>query len=78
MGSTCIRRHVNASRPIVYRALLAARVVATWMVPIGMTSHVHTFDPHLGGSFRISLAYDRPTGTSKLWPPHLAFPGFMP
>jgi uncharacterized protein YndB with AHSA1/START domain len=56
---------VNAPRAIVYRALLDARAVATWMVPTGMTSHVHAFDAREGGSFRISLTYDEPTGTGK-------------
>jgi uncharacterized protein YndB with AHSA1/START domain len=44
MSSTYIRRHMNAPRTLVYRALLDARAVATWMVPTGMTSHVHEFD----------------------------------
>jgi len=35
------------------------------MVPDGMTSHVHAFDAHEGGSFRISLTYDTPSGTGK-------------
>ena len=35
------------------------------MVPTGMTSHVHAFDPREGGTFRISLTYDEPTGTGK-------------
>ena len=65
MTSTRISRHVNAPRPDVYRALLDARAVATWMVPHGMTSHVYAFDPREGGSFRISLTYDTPTGTGK-------------
>ncbi len=56
---------MDAPRAIVYRALLDARAVATWMVPTGMTSHVHEFDPREGGSFRISLTYDAPTGTGK-------------
>lgn len=30
-----------------------------------MTSHVHTCDGQEGGSFRISLTYDTPTGTGK-------------
>ena len=30
-----------------------------------MTSRVHAFDPREGGSFRISLTYDEPTGTGK-------------
>jgi uncharacterized protein YndB with AHSA1/START domain len=63
--STRIRRRVNAPRAIVYRALLDPRAVAAWKVPTGMTSHVHAFDPREGGSFRISLMYDAPTGTGK-------------
>jgi uncharacterized protein YndB with AHSA1/START domain len=65
MNSTRVSCHVNAPRAIVYQALLDARAVATWMVPTGMTSHVHAFDAREGGSFRISLTYDAPTGTGK-------------
>ncbi len=65
MSSTRISRRVKAPREIVYRALLDERAVATWMVPAGMTSHVHAFDAREGGAFRISLTYDAPTGTGK-------------
>jgi uncharacterized protein YndB with AHSA1/START domain len=65
VNSTRISHLVNAPRATVYRALLDARAVATWMVPTGMSSHVHAFDPREGGSFRISLRYDPPTGTGK-------------
>jgi uncharacterized protein YndB with AHSA1/START domain len=65
MTATRISRRVNASRPKVYRALLDARAVATWMVPAGMTSHVHVFEPREDGAFRISLTYDAPTGAGK-------------
>jgi uncharacterized protein YndB with AHSA1/START domain len=65
MTSTRVSRRVNAPRAEVYRALLDARAVATWMVPDGMTSHVHAFDARAGGAFRISLTYDAPTGTGK-------------
>ena len=65
MPPTRILHHMNAPRAAVYRALLDARSVATWMVPTGMTSQVHTFDAREGGSFRISLTYDAPTGTGK-------------
>src|SRR5436309_14561221 len=65
MTATRISQRVNAPRPNVYRALLDARAVATWMVPTGMTSRVHAFDPREGGTFRISLTYDAPTGTGK-------------
>ena len=63
--STRLSQHVNAPRAHVYRALLDARAVATWMVPDGMTSHVHMFEAREGGSFRISLSYDEQTGTGK-------------
>jgi uncharacterized protein YndB with AHSA1/START domain len=63
--STSVSRHVNAPRANVYRALLDADAVATWMVPTGMTSRVHEFDAREGGRFRISLTYDEPTGTGK-------------
>jgi uncharacterized protein YndB with AHSA1/START domain len=38
------------------------------MVPAGMTSHVHAFDAREGGTFRISLTYNSPTGTGKTTP----------
>jgi len=63
--STRVTQHVNAPRAAVYRALLDAHAVATWMVPDGMTSHVHAFEAREGGSFRISLTYDASTGTGK-------------
>lgn len=62
---TRVQQHVNAPRPMVYRALLNARAVAMWMVPDGMTSHVHEFDARAGGAFRISLTYDGGSGTGK-------------
>lgn len=65
MSSTRITRRVNAPRAKVYRALLDARAVAMWMVPDGMTGKVHAFDAREGGTFRISLTYDAPTGTGK-------------
>ncbi len=65
MGSTRTSCHVNAPRSSVYRALLDANAVATWLVPSGMTSHVHAFDGREGGTFRISLTYDAPTALGK-------------
>src|ERR1044072_9836215 len=65
MSSTRISRRVNTPCARVYPPLLDARAVATWKVPNGMTSHVHAFDGREGGSFRISLTYDAPTGAGK-------------
>lgn len=65
MSATYVRRHIDAPRASVYQALLDADAVARWMVPTGMTSHVHAFDPREGGVFRISLTYEESTGTGK-------------
>jgi uncharacterized protein YndB with AHSA1/START domain len=63
--STQASRHIRAPRSAVYRALLDAGAIAQWRVPTGMSSHVHEFDAREGGSFRVSLTYDAPTGTGK-------------
>lgn len=65
MASTHVTQHVKAPRAAVYRALLDARAVATWMVPDGMRSVVHAFEPRVGGAFRISLTYDDPAAPGK-------------
>ncbi len=65
MYSTQASRHIRAPRSAVYRALLDAGAIAQWRVPAGMSSHVHEFDAREGGSFRVSLTYDAPTGTGK-------------
>ena len=65
MTVTRIERHVRAPRSAVYRALLDRDAVRQWMVPEGMRSEVHAFEPREGGSIRISLTYDAPTGAGK-------------
>jgi uncharacterized protein YndB with AHSA1/START domain len=65
MNSTRITRHIKAPRAAVYRALLDPQAVAQWKTPDGMTCRVHDFSAREGGSFRISLTYDRATGTGK-------------
>jgi uncharacterized protein YndB with AHSA1/START domain len=65
MSSTRIIRHVNAPRARVYNALIDAGAIANWMVPTGMTSHVHAFEGRVGGSFRISLTYDAANAPGK-------------
>ena len=65
MSTTRINRHVKAPRARVYSLLLDADAIAKWKVPDGMTSHVHAFDGREGGTFRISLTYEAPTGVGK-------------
>jgi len=65
VSSTRISRHVKAPCARVYSALIDADAVAQWKVPTGLTSHVHAFEGREGGTFRISLTYDAPTGAGK-------------
>ena len=65
MTTTRVARHLRAPRTRVYRALLDPLLVQQWMVPDGMSSHVHSFDAREGGTFRISLSYEQPTSTGK-------------
>jgi len=65
MASTRITHHIRAPRSTVYAALLDEQAVPKWKVPDGMTCQVHAFDAREGGTFRISLTYDAPTGTGK-------------
>lgn len=65
VSTTRVHRHIAAPRAAVYRALVDAGAVGRWMVPDGMTSVVHHFDAREGGTFRISLTYDAPSGTGK-------------
>ena len=67
MYSTQVSRHVSASRPAVYRALLDAGAIARWRVPAGLSSP-GAFDAREGGGFRVSLTYDAPAGTGKSAP----------
>lgn len=63
--TTRLVRRIGAPRAAVYRALLDRDAVRHWMVPDGMTSEVHSFDPRVGGGFRISLTYDAPDAAGK-------------
>ncbi len=65
MSTTRVQRHIAAPRQRVYAAILNAEAVKEWMVPPGMQSEVHTFEPWEGGAFRISLTYDAPDAHGK-------------
>lgn len=65
MSATRVTQFIAAPRAAVYRALVDAASVREWMVPDGMTSVVHEFEPRVGGPIRISLTYDEPTGAGK-------------
>jgi len=60
-----VGRHIDAPSSVVYRALTDGEAVSHWRAPDGMTATVHTFDPRVGGEFRISLRYDDEASVGK-------------
>lgn len=65
MATTRLSRTIRAPRDVIYRALIDPAAVQRWMVPDGMTSHVHAFDAREGATFRISLTYEDPAADGK-------------
>lgn len=64
-SSTRVTQMIRAPRVDVYTTLLSAQAVGHWLVPDGMTCHVHAFEPRVGGYFRISLTYNSPAEQGK-------------
>ena len=58
-------KRIEATPERVYQAIIDPYAVQQWMVPDHMTSHVHSFEPEEGGTFRISLTYDDPSVAGK-------------
>jgi uncharacterized protein YndB with AHSA1/START domain len=56
-ASTRVSRIVKAEREAVYHAFLDPDSVALWLAPDKMKGRVHAFDARVGGTFRMSLAY---------------------
>jgi uncharacterized protein YndB with AHSA1/START domain len=65
MAATRIARHLEASRPRVFAALLEQDAIASWRMPPGMTIEIHHLEPVEGGQFRVSLTYQGATGQGK-------------
>lgn len=52
-----VSRIIKAPRAKLYAACLDPDMLARWRVPDRMTGTVHSFDPRVGGSYRMSLTY---------------------
>jgi uncharacterized protein YndB with AHSA1/START domain len=68
LNTTRTTRHINAPPAADYAALVNAQSLAAWRSPDDMHCEVHEFEVREGGTFRISLTYDTPTGTGKTTP----------
>src|SRR5919106_5283244 len=65
VSTTRVTKRIEATPERVYQAIIDPYAVQQWMVPDDMTSHVHSFEPEEGGTFRISLTYDDPSEEGK-------------
>ena len=57
-------RVIAATPAQVYTALVDADALAAWLPPDGMTARFERFDPRPGGSYRLVLTYDEPSGAA--------------
>ncbi|MBA4221296.1 MAG: ATPase [Methylobacterium sp.] len=57
-------RLVKASPGAVYNAFADPAVLSRWLPPKGMRAKIERFEPHPGGSYRMILTYDDPSGAS--------------
>ena len=57
MSTNTIRLHrvIRATPEKVYRAFTNADALCRWMPPFGFTGKMHSFDPKVGGSFKMSF-----------------------
>jgi uncharacterized protein YndB with AHSA1/START domain len=50
-------RVIAAPRAAIYRALLDRNAISAWRPPSGMRAEIYTFDPHVGGVYRMAYHY---------------------
>ena len=55
-------RVIDAPAERIYAAMTDPDALAAWLPPTGMTGTFDRFDARVGGSYRMVLTYDDPTG----------------
>ena len=58
-------RIVRAGRDAVFRAMTQPQALVEWLPPTGMSGRFEHADIRTGGSYRLVLTFDEPTGTGK-------------
>ena len=53
-------RVIAASPQTIFQAFINPDALISWLPPEGMSGHVHEFSPRAGGSYRMTLTYDKP------------------
>jgi len=54
-GTVTLQRVLRTAPDRIYRAFLDADAMAKWLPPYGFTCKVHSMDPKVGGTFRMSF-----------------------
>ena len=54
-GTVTLHRVLRCKPERIYRAFLDADAMAKWLPPFGFTCRVHSMDPQVGGTFRMSF-----------------------
>lgn len=57
-------RIMRASPGAIYAAFVDPDALVKWLPPEGMKGIVHAFDPREGGTYRITLVYERPNSSA--------------
>lgn len=55
---------IRASAAVIYQAFLDPDALVAWRPPSGMRCKVHSFDPRVGGGYRMSFSYEDPHYTA--------------
>jgi len=55
-NTVTLHRVLRCTPEKLYRAFLEADAMAKWLPPYGFTCKVHSFDPRVGGGFRMSFS----------------------
>lgn len=50
-----LKRHIKASQEKIYKAFTDADALAAWLPPHGFIGKMHSYDPRVGGKFRMSF-----------------------
>ena len=58
-------RVIHASPATIYRAHTDPNSLVSWLPPAGMHGHVEHFEPRVGGTYRMVLAYEEPASQGK-------------
>ncbi|NLS15952.1 ATPase [Rhizobium sp. P40RR-XXII] len=51
-------RIIRATPHAIFDAFINPDALIAWLPPKGMTGHVHVFEPHQGGNYRLALSYN--------------------